>query len=309
MSRAPFRFVVLASLVGCGAEAPQAAPTGPTPDGAVAMVAGKPIHRAAVVAVMREKHVSAREAVDALAFDARAAKIAEDAGFGDAHSVRSELRARLARALLEDLKARADEGAPRPEEIARIRKDHWMEVDRPEGRRTVHVVVVADEKSGEKREKAKAIAQKVWDKVKAATDEASFQKIAEAIPEEGGIEVKFESLPAVAKDARVVTPPGGAFDPAFATAVWSLEKVGDVSQPFSTSFGWHVAMVVEKLPAMRPSDEELLAVAMPEILANRGADALGAVLAQRKKDAPPEIPRNVDEVLRGVDPLTKSAPP
>ncbi len=296
---------------GCGGSAHRDAPSEPPapPEGAVAVAAGFVIAREGVEGVVRARGASPREAVRALAFDARAARIAERGGISEGPRARSELRARLARALLEDLKTRADEGAPRADEIARVRKDHWMELDRPRGRRTAHVVVLADERSGEQRARAKAYAEQVYERVREATNEASFQRAAEGIPKEAGLEATFESLPAVSEDARVVVPPGGSFDPAFAAAVFRIGKVGEVSPPFATSFGWHVAIVLEELPAQHPPDADVLAVATPEIRANRASDALRAILDAQKKETPPEIPRNLDGVLRAVDTLATGGRP
>ena len=69
-----------------------------------------------------------------------------------------------------------------------------------------------------------------------------------------GPEHRVEDLEPVDREGR--TPSAGTYVPAFATAVWAMDPAQPLSQPFATSFGVHVALLLEEVPPMTRTDDE-----------------------------------------------------
>lgn len=67
--------------------------------------------------------------------------------------------------------------------------------------------------------------------------------------------------------------PRGRMVSAFDEVVFSLEP-GEVSEPFQTEFGWHIALVEEKLPAGIRPYEDVRAEIREELLASRTRDVI-----------------------------------
>jgi len=109
-------------------------------------------------------------------------------------------------------------------------------------RRVIHAVV----KTGKGPAVDPAAAEKLAQRIRAAEDGASsaddFAARAEPFQKEAGGAVKIESLPPFSAGSK-------RFVPEFVAAAFAVPKVGGVSPPFATSFGWHVLYVIEELPA------------------------------------------------------------
>lgn len=58
----------------------------------------------------------------------------------------------------------------------------------------------------------------------------------------------------------VLPPVGvGTYDASFENPVFALQKTGEISAPFLTSYGWHLVKLLEKIPAASPDNEEAVA--------------------------------------------------
>jgi hypothetical protein len=193
-------------------------------------------------------------------------------------------RAALARTLLEQLRAQANQaGPPTPAEVQTVMTRHWYSVDRPAGARTIHAVALSKEPPD--RPRARALAEKLAKAVAAAKSPEQFEKAAQQVPG-AGIEIKVEQLPSVALDGRVIPgkppvpgDPIGELERPYAEAANALANPGDQSGIVETKFGYHVIMLVERTPAVSMPETERAKVVSREVLANR-ARALETALLE-----------------------------
>jgi hypothetical protein len=168
-------------------------------------------------------------------------------------------RLALARTLLHQLEESSREPAlATDQEISALASERWWEFNRPEMRRVIHAVV--QPKSPADAAAAQVFAQKIYDAVRGVSDPKEFRTRAEAATAPP-LKVKVEDLPFVARDGRSLVlgnppQPGGVFDTAFAEATANLSKVGELSPVVHSSFGYHVILLTEILPAKTVSFEE-----------------------------------------------------
>jgi len=186
-------------------------------------------------------------------------------------------------------------------------KRHWVTVARPTSARTVHAVVLVDaEKEQGERDRALAVARQVRAAVDGAADAEEFELRARAVPTQG-FELRVESLQPVTEDGRIVVldaPAGkshfGTYEPAFAQTANALEEAGATSEVVSTTYGYHVLRLVERLPASVIDEPERRARALPEVLAMRAQRALERVLTEQANAIPIELERSADEATSRV---------
>lgn len=298
---------LLLALAACGTGGGLAgAPTGPMPAGAVARVGGDVIVGESIGWAAALSHSSVDEAKERLVRDALFAAQARAASLDEDAAVRAGIQAALARGLLRELARTARGGGPPTDaEVARVTARHWLDLARPEGFRVVHTVVRLDAKADDAtRRRAVAVADAVRRAVAPLGAEAAqtspppqprpgerpvddpivdrFRARADAVPKEG-LTVTTELLPAVAADGRVLAPDGGGFDPAFASAVARLGARGDTSEPITSSFGLHVAMLLERIPAAMPGLDERRKLVEEEVMMERARLAQSAVLLDARK--------------------------
>lgn len=296
---------------------------GSLPAGIVARAGSADIHAAFVARVAAAQRLSLERARDAAIREALFASEARARELDRQEPVRSSVQASLARLLLHDLLATAKQAGPVTEdELHDATQFYWLEMDRPPGFRTVHVVVRLDGKSGEaQRERAMEIAEAIRRSVeplggaaevaspppssaapasgapRAAPSEPlvdAFKRAASAVPHDG-FDVVIEPLPPVAADGRVLEPGDRGFDPEFARAAASLECRGDLSPPTGSSFGVHVIMLLERLPPIHLPPEERRARVHDEVIAARARAAERAILERAR--AASSVERSVDALL------------
>ncbi len=95
----------------------------------------------------------------------------------------------------------------------------------------------------------------------------------------------------------------GMMDPDFEKAVFALKKVGDVSEPVKTKFGWHIIKLTgRKAASIRPLDK-VKALIEQKLMQDKQKKAYDDILAKLKKAA--DIKIN-DTALSGA--ADKSAP-
>lgn len=284
----------LASCAQQGGEAPRTRSV--TLPGHIAEVAGQPIGPIEVAEVARAQRVTPARALELVTSEIRIAKAAEEIGFADRPETRVERRAALAAALLQSAKREAESTPPTAEELAQVRKDHWLELDRPEALQVVHVVAQAKPDDA-KRGAAKVLGDKLLAALRGATDPDDFKARAQTI-DGGGVTITVEAVGPFVRDGRVATEQGGSLDAAFVVGAFALAKPLDISPVVPSSFGFHVIMLLERLPPASLRDEELLPLVSPEVHAQRASRTIAAL--RKREPIPVEIARNVEDLFQFI---------
>lgn len=240
--------------------------------------------------------------------DALFASEARARGLDEAPEVRSAISAVLARRLLHELHEAAAGAGPVTDEELRIATErHWLELDRPEGFRTVHAVVrLAADADAATRDKAVALAGAIREAVSPAREIAlrttppdvplgstqppadpaveAFVSAARSVPAEG-LEVVAQPLPPVSATGRTLSPEPRQFDADFARAAVSLVARGDLSAPVTSSFGVHVIMLLERIPARVVPAEERRRLVRDEVVADRARAAHTKLTESLRREA------------------------
>lgn len=284
----------LAVLLGACTNGGQEPSTGPVPSASVSAGAADVVARVGSVSISADsvarlvaaQGLSPRDATAALVRDALFAEEAIARGLDARPDTRGVVNGVLARALLRDLASVAAAAGPvTDDELAKVTALHWFDLDRPEGVRTVHAVVRASSEEPDKMEAAKRLAERIAAAVKPAVELARstapegdgrggdsdpverFKALASAVPAEG-LSVIAEALPAVSVDGRVLAASGGTFDPAFASATAGMER-GTLAGPVMSTFGAHVILGLQRVPAKRTPAEERRALVREEVITSR----------------------------------------
>jgi peptidyl-prolyl cis-trans isomerase C len=292
----------------CGAgptgSSPRAA-SSTLPPGIVATVGSTAIPETTIAMVVRTQGVPAEKAADGEVRDALFAAAALQEGYGDAAAVRVALRGRLARARLALIGQQAAANPITDEEVEDATSHHFVELARPEAFRVIHAAVLVKENADSaEKAKAKALAQKIAERVAVATDASDFKSRAESIEDRQGFELRVETLLPVAADGRVVDqehPSSAAhYTPLFARAASHLTEVGQKSGVVATEFGYHVMMLLERTAPHIVSLEERRAMLREEIVTERAKRMKKDLLDQLRGTSSPSIDRAADALLATV---------
>jgi peptidyl-prolyl cis-trans isomerase C len=329
MTRTAPALVLSLALLACD-HAPPPATTGALPPGVVARVGAVEISAERVARVAAAQRVSAAEAQALAVSDAVLAGEAAARGLDRAPAVEQEIVAELARRMSRRLLADARATPPTDEELREASARKWLEVDRPEGFRTVHAVVRHDAtRDGEAgKARARAVAEAILAAVQPIAAQAAdlpliegaplptsrqlpaedpdplsgaFRRAAATVPS-GGLEVTIEPLAPTAADGRTLVAAGGQFDLDFAAAAARLPARGALSPVVQSAFGFHVVLLLERTPALVLSPEARVARLRDDIVNERARAAEKRLLATLKSggSAAPEAPGLLDLVR--VDP-------
>jgi hypothetical protein len=295
---------LIALLVSCGQrEAPTPAQAAQLAPGIAARVGTEEISVELVSSIARAQAVSPQVARDRAISDALFATLARER-FARSGRIESAERGALARALLEELRAEAaSQGPPSDGEVDELTRLRWLDLDRPPMARTRHVVIVV--KSSDDKAKAKAVAERFAKQLSGIRDPAEFEKRAQSLPSDG-LEAKVETLLPVADDGRVAVEgaaPGSPvqkYDSAFSRAANALSEVGDQSPVVESAFGFHIIMLLEKIPASRPSFEERRVLLTREVNQRRASQLQSKLLERLQKTVQVSVERGADSLVSEI---------
>ena len=179
-------------------------------------------------------------------------------------------------------------------------------LDRPEAFRVIHAVVKVPSSAGDvQRSRAKALAERIAVRVESATDEAAFRERAESTPDCGDLELLVESLSPVASDGRVidVAHPSAEVEtyvPEFARGAARLRETGQKSGVVETAYGFHVMMLLERLPPHVVSLDERRRILRDEIVNERAKEQKKTLVEELRRASAIAIPRSVEALLATV---------
>lgn len=269
---------VLALGTSCGqGSAPARPATGELPPGVVARVGAIEVTAERVARIAAARGVGAASARELAVRDALLASAAAAQGLDAAADVRLTVDNELARRLLRKLLAEARAHPPTEPELEEAASRRWLDVDRPEGSRTVHAVVLVDPAKDDepKQARARAVAEAIRAAAlpvaeRAATmplvegapppsarltanDDpdplsAAFRRAAATVPADG-LTVRIEPLGTVAADGRLLAPGDQYYHPDFARAAAGLPARGALSQVVASPAGLHVILLLERTAA------------------------------------------------------------
>ena len=177
---------------------------------------------------------------------------------------------------------------------ADIRKeydDHVEELTRPENITVAHILIQLDEDADEAADKAaKEKIDAIYDEL--LKDPASFDKLAQEKSECPSGKRDNGKLPAFGKDGKILDE-SGRMDQTFTDAAFGIEKVGQITKPVKTPFGYHIIKLIEKSP------EDVIPF---EKLKERITDFLVAEKAQA------ELDKALDEAIKKSVKFNEFAP-
>lgn len=283
----PIAILVLPLFIGCErGESPEStAPDRPAPKSAtaditediVATVNGNPIYAGEISNLIASApdDLSPEKALEILVQNKLLAEEARRRGFAAAPEIEIIQKDALARELLI---SRVGEGItaqsiPR-KHLQRCYDARKMKYDHPTLRRVVHFLAKT---KGTKlsEEDARAIAEKARQAAAHATDANDFVLRVKPLTDEGGKEVFTESLSPFARDDKQLVQP-------FVDATFALSKVGDISPPTQTIFGFHVIFLAEEIPAEHRTlddvKEEVAEACLPQVRRETAAEIISSLL-------------------------------
>lgn len=288
-------FLCTACVCACADPAPSPPPpSGPMPPGIVARIGDVEITADAVARIAAAQGVPPARALERAISDALFTAEARARGLDDNAAVHADIHVVLARRLLRSLHEEAERAGPVTDtELREITARRWLDLDRPEGFRTVHAVVrVAENADAALRDKARAVAEAILAAVAPVRELARGSEPPRQVPgrrledpaadafidasgkvSAEGLEVTRQTLPAVTMDGRVLTPEPQQFDLAFSRAAAALAARGDISPLVTSPFGFHVIMLLERIPAASIPEEERRRMVREEVVTERARAA------------------------------------
>lgn len=248
----------------------------------VARVGGDEIPLELVAAVSKAQGISPEAALDALVADALAAAGARERGLDQAQPASFRVRAARARLVADALAADARRaGPPSDDELAAATLRHWQAVDRGETLRVLHALAAPSRKNPAAPAVIEETARRMRAAVADAKDAAEFSQRAKAVPRPPGVDVVVEELPPFTDDGWAAEGTGRMAEE-FTRGAWALGQVGATSQPVSSPFGWHVILLLERIPPRRMSAEERRIALADEIYGERAKAAAAQVVARAR---------------------------
>lgn len=295
--------------LGCDRGAPLDSAPAPAqrtlPADVAARVGPSEIRLGTVQRIAAAQGIELRSARERAVFDALAAL--EGERVLSPARVNAGRRAAQARALLESLTEQARARGPALDaELDQLLRERWLEFDRPEAARVVHAVALVPR--GGDRELGRQVGLELQRALAGVRDPDEFRKRAGTVAARGEVSVRAESLPPITPDARGFRfgPLGvesvGDFDREFTRAAHALREPGDQSGLVETSFGFHVLLLEERLPAQRLSSDEARRLLQDDVVARRAEREYRGLLERLERTATIQVSRNFDALTAALEP-------
>jgi PPIC-type PPIASE domain len=319
--RAPWLAVIAicAAGLGCGPRAKQDGPqsaAGRLGPGIVARVGAIDVSGETVAEVAVEQRLDRARARELAIRDALFANEAAAGGL-DRSGVSLGEDAALARRLLHELLTDAErKGDVTDDELREATARHWLELDRPEGFRTIHAVVRLDAKAdAARRQRAGEIAGALRLALAPVRETARSSRppvmIAGSKPDDDpvlapfrhavdqvvheGFEVTAEPLPPITADGRGLQMTPQSFDKDFARAAATLVERGDLSPVTFSAFGAHVILLLERTPPAVLPAKERRRIVREEVVTDRARAAQEKLLESLRERV--AVDANADAAL------------
>jgi peptidyl-prolyl cis-trans isomerase C len=279
----------------------------------LARVGGKDVTADAVARIARAQGVDAAHALDIAVRDTLLAAGAEARGLAGTSDVKLAREGDLARRTLRRVLAEARATPPTEAELRDAAERKWLDVDRPEGFRTVHAAVrFASGDDDAKRARARALAEAIRAAARPVVERAGELPLAQGVPAQSlrmpvlpkedpdplsaafrqmvpavasrdpGLQVVIEPLPPVAASGRLLVSGDERLDEAFARAAAALPERGALSPVVESSHGAHVILLLERTPAVVLQGPARLARLRDDIVNERARAAQKQLLAGLK---------------------------
>lgn len=167
------------------------------------------------------------------------------------------------------------------------------ELEQPERIRACHILLTVPEDATDKRKKE--VRKEILALRKRIAKGEGFEDLAK----------EYSKCPSRAQGGDLGFFPRGLMDPAFEEAAWSL-KIGEVSKPVETSFGYHLIRVDDKKEAGIPPLEEVRERISERIKAEKVAEKAEQVIEELKKEIKVEIFKKAEKRGKSPEPPDKS---
>ena len=299
----------LLMAVGCdpGPRPPAAVDLSPRSGAVVARVGDLAFTEGDIAAVAAERRVTPRAALDLLVADALLAVEARRSGLAGPVEIADDAwRARIQLLLARQVEARFSEAVLPPAVVTAAFEARHAELAHRGLRRVVHVVWTVPADAGvTQNEAALARMQTFRDDLLAATvghpTAEQFRAATQRL--HGGADVRVEDLEPFDRQGR--TTCASVYVSAFAEAGWALSAAEPLSEPFVTSFGVHVALLLEEIAPLTRTDDAARAIVRADLIQRARAEGARSLVLGLRQQRRVQIR---EAALQQVERLARRAP-